>query len=308
MGPTPWTSPGRCIGALLIVSAVVLSLLLSAAAQTQAASVATVAAQLAVDTDRLAATRGRLDRVTSELANLRSERDALRRNVRVRLVAIYKYGGERRSLLRVVGGESMVDLARALDALDHVADHDARLVRRWRTVEVRMDELAADRARLVVRRRALEVAVRSGRERLSRAEARLGQARREAARMARVRESALLPKVGHPENVVIEGAGRDLTPAPIGFVETGVASMYHDSFSGERTANGETYDPAAFTAAHPTLPFGTWATVHGPTGAVAVRINDRGPFVGGRIIDLSRAAAEAIGLPGVATVTLNVAA
>jgi rare lipoprotein A len=76
----------------------------------------------------------------------------------------------------------------------------------------------------------------------------------------------------------------------------GLASYYGDGFAGRLTANGERYHPRAFTAAHRSLPFGTIVRVvredSGQT--IYVRINDRGPFVRGRVLDLSRAAAEAI--------------
>ena len=79
---------------------------------------------------------------------------------------------------------------------------------------------------------------------------------------------------------------------------TGIASYYGRRFHGRRTANGERFDMNALTAAHKTLPFGTRVEVTNPrTGkAVTVRINDRGPFTPGRTIDLSRAAAERIGI------------
>ncbi len=79
---------------------------------------------------------------------------------------------------------------------------------------------------------------------------------------------------------------------------SGVASYYGRRFHGRRTANGERFDMNAFTAAHKTLPFGSIVEVTNPrTGkSVVVRINDRGPFTPGRTIDLSRAAAEEIGL------------
>lgn len=92
-------------------------------------------------------------------------------------------------------------------------------------------------------------------------------------------------------------------------VEDGDASYYSDRLAGNTTANGERYDPEALTAAHRTLRFGTRVEVRRDNGArVIVCINDRGPFVGGRIIDLSRAAAEALGIvrAGVAPVTLRV--
>jgi len=81
-------------------------------------------------------------------------------------------------------------------------------------------------------------------------------------------------------------------------VETGLASWYGPGFHGRRAASGEVYDQYALTAAHRTLPFGTVAVVVRPdTGAsVAVRITDRGPWVSGRIIDLSLAAARELGL------------
>lgn len=79
---------------------------------------------------------------------------------------------------------------------------------------------------------------------------------------------------------------------------TGVASYYGRRFHGRRTANGESFDMHAMTAAHRTLPFGSRVRVTNPRNgqSVVVRINDRGPFAGNRTIDLSRAAAEEIGL------------
>jgi rare lipoprotein A len=91
-------------------------------------------------------------------------------------------------------------------------------------------------------------------------------------------------------------------------VERGIASWYGPGFHGRHTASGEPYDMAAMTAAHRSLPFGTVVDVRNLANGLAVRvkINDRGPFVGNRIIDLSRAAADAIGLvgPGTALVEL----
>ena len=74
--------------------------------------------------------------------------------------------------------------------------------------------------------------------------------------------------------------------------QVGLASYYHDSLSGNLTANGEIYDPNVVSAAHRELPFGTVVDVVRRDGrAIRVRVNDRGPFVDGRIIDLSRQAA-----------------
>jgi len=98
--------------------------------------------------------------------------------------------------------------------------------------------------------------------------------------------------------------------AGTGVTEVGLASWYGREHHGKRTASGEPFDMEALTAAHRSLPFGTWVRVtHLPTGqTVTVRINDRGPWVGGRVIDLSRRAAQALGIlgAGVARVRLEV--
>jgi rare lipoprotein A len=87
--------------------------------------------------------------------------------------------------------------------------------------------------------------------------------------------------------------------------QSGAASWYG---SGHRTANGERFNPNGMTAAHRTLPFGTRVRVENRrTGrSVIVRINDRGPFVRGRIIDLSRGSARALGMGGTSYVSLQV--
>lgn len=86
--------------------------------------------------------------------------------------------------------------------------------------------------------------------------------------------------------------------APEGGLQKGIASWYGPNFHGRRTASGERYDMHAMTAAHPTLPFDTVVEVRNLDNGrhTQVRINDRGPFIKRRIIDLSRAAAEQIGM------------
>ena len=88
----------------------------------------------------------------------------------------------------------------------------------------------------------------------------------------------------------------------------GIASWYGGKFHGRKTASGERYNQNALTAAHRSLPFGTRVRVTNASNgnAVVVRINDRGPFIRGRVIDLSRAAANQIGINGLGRVTLTV--
>lgn len=86
-------------------------------------------------------------------------------------------------------------------------------------------------------------------------------------------------------------------PSRGGHVETGQASFYAAKYHGQKTASGERLDQQALTAAHPSLPFGTLVNVTNLKNkkSVRVRINDRGPFVKGRVIDLTQAAFRRIG-------------
>ena len=113
--------------------------------------------------------------------------------------------------------------------------------------------------------------------------------------------------------IVATGCGKKVKtakPPKIGSSETGIASWYGYPYHGRRAANGETYDMEKLTAAHRTYPFDTWVRVKNLSNdrTVDVRIQDRGPFVRGRIIDLSHAAAREIELlgPGVTKVRLTV--
>lgn len=97
---------------------------------------------------------------------------------------------------------------------------------------------------------------------------------------------------------------------PVHYSATGMASWYGPGFIGRKTASGERYRPSAMTAAHKDLPFGTSVKVTSlDTGkSVVVRINDRGPYVGERLIDLSYGAAKKIGLVRTGTAEVAVVA
>ncbi|HHP7245275.1 MAG TPA: septal ring lytic transglycosylase RlpA family protein, partial [Elainellaceae cyanobacterium] len=111
----------------------------------------------------------------------------------------------------------------------------------------------------------------------------------------------------------IEGVpsrSQQISLGPIQFSISGMASWYGPGFNGRRSASGEVFNQNALTAAHRSLPFGTMVEVTNRNNglSVVVRINDRGPFGGGRVIDLSAGAARAIGMiqTGVAPVTIDV--
>lgn len=102
------------------------------------------------------------------------------------------------------------------------------------------------------------------------------------------------------------GALLMLAHVPAANAQSGIASVY--AYKGGRTANGEHVSRRALTAAHKTLPFGTRVRVTNRRNgrSVVVRINDRGPFIRGRIIDLTPAGAQALGFSGLAPVTLQI--
>ena len=84
-----------------------------------------------------------------------------------------------------------------------------------------------------------------------------------------------------------------------------IASYYGNELRGHRTANGEVFNPGGLTAAHKSLPFGTCLLVSYHGRSVQVRVNDRGPFVRGRSLDLSRGAARVLGMGSTSSVTMK---
>ncbi len=139
----------------------------------------------------------------------------------------------------------------------------------------------------------------SGRARVEPVQAAPGAPQRPAPAVQQSGEEGAQPwlereRVGPP----YEANGRWYVPTPEpGYSETGTASWYGPQFHGQRTASGETFDQEALTAAHPTLPIPSLVQVTNLENGreVIVRVNDRGPFVGERLIDLSRRSAEVLG-------------
>ena len=96
----------------------------------------------------------------------------------------------------------------------------------------------------------------------------------------------------------VNGRTYRIVQNPQNFSETGLAAWYGEEVGGNRTATGEVFDPNALTAAHPTLPLPSYVRVTNLSNGrrLVVRVNDRGPYTPGRIIDLSRAAAERLNI------------
>jgi rare lipoprotein A len=117
-------------------------------------------------------------------------------------------------------------------------------------------------------------------------------------------------RAGNPPVYEVFGETYYVQDSSEDYRERGIASWYGEDFHGRPTANGEEYDMHALTAAHKTLPIPTWVEVTNLNNGrrVIVKVNDRGPFVGGRIIDLSYAAAETLGMVRAGTARVEVRA
>jgi peptidoglycan lytic transglycosylase len=90
----------------------------------------------------------------------------------------------------------------------------------------------------------------------------------------------------------------------IAWAESGIASSYPHSYQGRRTASGERFNPQAMTCAHKRHPFGSMLRVSNGQRAITCRVTDRGPFVRGRVIDVTPAGARALGISGLGKVTI----
>lgn len=123
-------------------------------------------------------------------------------------------------------------------------------------------------------------------------------------------DSAPPTPMGHPKPYRVNGQWYQPLPDARDFVQEGVASWYGKDFHGRRTSNGEVYNMYDMTAAHKTLPLGTFVRVEDLKNgrSVDVRVNDRGPFVHGRVIDLSYTAAKQLDMIGPGTARVKVTA
>ena len=123
-------------------------------------------------------------------------------------------------------------------------------------------------------------------------------------------QAELKSRSGNPETYVIDGVTYRVMDTSSGYRERGIASWYGGYFHGRITSNGDVYDMYQMTAAHKSLPLPTYVRVThlGNGRSVVLRVNDRGPFVEDRIIDLSFAAASKLGMATIGTAQVEVVA
>lgn len=237
-----------------------------------------------------------------------------------RIKAIYKMGNGRFYSV-LLDSDGVTDAATRISYMSQISENDAKLVHRvkYEAAEVRrlhsqVDEIkqanAGELEELEQRRLEIEGSVSTSEEAIDRHMDEIAEA--EAREMEQVAQTAgSEPGVSIYDSLMSPSVLIGSSQPPPGYqssgvVLRGVASWYGPGFHGNHTANGELYDMFAYTAAHKTLHFGTWLKVTHNGRSVFVRINDRGPYIGGRFLDLSAAASRAIGMTGIGYVTAEV--
>jgi len=262
----------------------------------------------------------RIERTTASLAAAELEASAATQALGeaedvyvTRAVATYKRT-ESFGLDLMLSANTLSDLYSAVQVTNEIAEDDAAAVEGLQSAMAEADAsesaLGDRRARLVTAQAEMEAiadetdaALRTRRQRLgalTREIAKLeAQARRAAEQAARQATTTKVP----PSFLDLLSPSGPSPGIPDGFASTGVsfegvASWYGPGFEGNLTASGDVFDSSLFTAASLELPLGTWLYVEHEGQGVVVLVNDRGPYIDGRILDLSKGAAEAIGIFG----------
>ncbi|MHB9112420.1 MAG: septal ring lytic transglycosylase RlpA family protein [Thermoleophilia bacterium] len=303
-----------------------------------------IADRIATDQQNLAKARQELARIDSRLANadvylnqrrmeladandrLRNAEDRYHETLLTyegRISAIYKLGDSNFYEVALTS-EDFTDALAKLAYLGKISENDERLVKRVkaeadivREARERVDGLKQDQAEdtnaLKSRKQGLEYQLATGKSGIDRQMVELTQARtreqeeelrRLAEESASIDAGSIYTGVMGPSVVVSNEQPAGLEPS--GIAINGMASWYGPGFQGNTTANGEIYNMYGFTAAHKSMPFNIWLKVTHNGRSVFVRINDRGPYVGGRILDLSYSSAQAIGITGVGYVSAEI--
>lgn len=233
-----------------------------------------------------------------EIEAAEAEVDDARRALNSRLRRLY-IDGRQDTLALLVGSEDASDFMAWLEYVTRTASHDAEAYRRLRSKKRNLED-----CRQKLQEYKSEAAKLSANADTRAIQDEIEAKKAELAFVASALIAAQLPSTYAPAPVAFDPSRVYARPEENGFTRTGqtfsgYASWYGSASDGKPTASGEMFDQYAFTCAHRNLPFGTWLRVTFRDRVVIVKVNDRGPEAKGRILDLSRGAAEAIGLTGV---------
>jgi Skp family chaperone for outer membrane proteins len=283
--------------------------------------------EMAVLDLEIAAREQNLDQNRQQLADARmmlddAERrynDSLR-SYEERLTAIYKLG-EGQFYAVLLSSEGINDAASRLSYMVTISENDKKMVSQVkadaeavRRLHKKVDTLKQESAEglddLRAQRAEMSGDIDTRQQKIDEENSRLAEAQaREMATTAAQNFNGDLGSLFDSLTAPALISGNDEPPEGLeasGMILSGVASWYGPGFHGENTSSGEVYDMFAYTAAHKSLPFNTWLKVTYNGRSVFVRINDRGPYIGDRFLDVSASAARAIGLSGIGFVTAEV--
>jgi rare lipoprotein A len=267
-------------------------------------------------------TSGDLGALELKLGSIEEQLSTTQDRFVARAVEVYK-SGSTSQLAVILSARTLADLADATEMISRASSLDAGEVDELLATK---ESVASTQQEIDDRKQDLLAASRAAEEVAAEMELTLTERRSELAGLTdeierleeQAREAAAQAaassgiSVGQALLDILTGSG-PTAGIPDGFVSTGVsfeglASWYGPGFEGNLTANGDVFDPGLYTAASKELPLGSWLYIEYEGKGVVVYVNDRGPYVGERILDLSRAAAEVIGLtgPGVAWVRAEI--
>ncbi|MGH2737062.1 MAG: septal ring lytic transglycosylase RlpA family protein [Actinomycetota bacterium] len=266
--------------------------------------------------DRMIALTSQIGRLEADLHDFNAAHEAALESYVQRAVEAYKDGASGTRIDMLLSTRDVTDLltvaeaasvAATLDA-ERLADLTAARDRAERTqagLDGRKQELIAAHSEVEAVTEAIETSLSERRSVLAELSRRIKELERQA------RREALAQGAGATLSSALSPATGASASLPNGYVSTGVtfggvASWYGPGFEGNSTANGEIFDPMGMTAASKELPFGTLLYVEFEGRGVVVRINDRGPYIGDRILDLSQGAAQVIGLSGIGWVDATI--
>ncbi len=254
--------------------------------------------------ERIGEIQNKLTEYYLEIERKNKELRNIRESFSVKLRSLY-VDGRLSGLLQVIASNDVTDFMTRIDYLMKAASVD---VESYEGIRKTLNELKKQRLGLMKEKERLSEVLKS--VVTSELEDTLNAKRGELARLA--------AEIIASEPQFIQGVYPSYNPIQVytapdeglfigtGQFFSGYSSWYGNEFHGRSTANGEIYDQYGFTCAHRTLPFGTWLRVSFRGRSVIVRVNDRGPFIKGRILDLSRGAAEALGITGVQWVVCEI--
>jgi rare lipoprotein A len=292
-------------------------------AQTAADRVTSLEHRLEGLRDRRAALQVRIDEADHRIAELELRRqeattayEAALGDYIERAVGVYKSPGPGSSLQVILSARDFGDIATLTKATTSSAvaarESLAELLTAKDTAHALQEEVDARKQRLLADAAAIDAVSDEMALTLGRRRALLQELNDQIAQLERQARRAAL-QAAQPSNALIDllqpsGPARGIPPgyASTGVSFEGIASWYGPGFEGNHTANGDIFDPDLFTAASKELPLGSWLYVAHEGKGVVVYVNDRGPYVDDRVLDLSQAAAEAIGITGLGWVRATI--